>query len=74
MSYEEIDKTTVGNDVFTNGAEGRYAKPNPSKRIDNLENSMKTNEKKHFLTFKECAINFLFKNISTVYSHKRKAC
>ncbi len=28
MSYEEIDRSVYGNDVFTNGAEGRYAKPN----------------------------------------------
>lgn len=27
MSYEEIDRSVYGNDVFTNGAEGRYAKP-----------------------------------------------
>lgn len=27
MSYEEIDRSAYGNDVFTNGAEGRYAKP-----------------------------------------------
>jgi hypothetical protein len=27
MSYEEIDKSLHGNDVFTSGAEGRYSKP-----------------------------------------------
>jgi hypothetical protein len=27
MSYEEIDKSVYGNDVFTNGTEGRYTKP-----------------------------------------------
>ena len=27
MSYEEIDKTSIGADVFTGGAEGRYARP-----------------------------------------------
>jgi len=29
MSYEDIDKPVYGNDVFTNGAEGRYAKAKP---------------------------------------------
>ena len=27
MSYEEIDRSVYSNDVFTNGAEGRYTKP-----------------------------------------------
>ncbi|UJR36643.1 hypothetical protein I4U23_029361 [Adineta vaga] len=29
MSYEEIDKSVYGADVFTNGAKGRYAKAEP---------------------------------------------
>jgi hypothetical protein len=41
MSYEEIDRSVYGKDVFTNGAEGRYAK---AKRTP--EPSIKTGEKK----------------------------
>jgi len=41
MSYEEIDKSVYGKDVFTNGAEGRYAKAKPTP-----EPSVKTGEKK----------------------------
>ncbi|CAF1030993.1 unnamed protein product [Adineta ricciae] len=42
MSYEEIDKSVYGTDVFTNGAKGRYAKP----ELINGESSKKTGERK----------------------------
>jgi hypothetical protein len=41
MSYEEINKSVYGNDVFTNGAEGRYTKPKATS-----ETSDKNGEKK----------------------------
>ncbi|CAF1081396.1 unnamed protein product [Adineta steineri] len=41
MSYEEIDKSVYSNDVFTNGAKGRY-----SKAEHTSETSTKTGEKK----------------------------
>ncbi|CAF3394433.1 unnamed protein product [Rotaria sp. Silwood1] len=46
MSYEEIDRSVYGKDVFTNGAEGRYAKPKPTSTNDASEISIKTSTTK----------------------------
>lgn len=48
MSYEEIDRTNYENDVFTGGAEGRYAKPKATsekkKRAPKVPTEDKTDE------------------------------
>ena len=47
MSYEEIDKSVYGNDVFTNGAEGRYAKAKARATTDDpMDGTVKKSEKK----------------------------
>lgn len=47
MSYEEIDRSIYGNDVFTNGAEGRYAKAKARATTDDpMDGTVKKTEKK----------------------------
>jgi hypothetical protein len=46
MSYEEIDKSVYGTDVFTNGVNSRYAKPKLQSTNDASETAVKTGEKK----------------------------
>jgi hypothetical protein len=46
MSYEEIDKSVYGTDVFTNGVNSRYAKPKLRSTNDASETAIKTGEKK----------------------------
>lgn len=46
MSYEEIDRSIYGKDMFTNGAEGRYAKPKSTLPNDELESAEKPTETK----------------------------
>lgn len=41
MSYEEIDKASIGADVFTGGAEGRYARPSNTTTDATGETSVK---------------------------------
>ncbi|CAF0961309.1 unnamed protein product [Rotaria sordida] len=46
MSYEEIDRSSYGKDVFTNGAEGRYTRPKPISINGTLSHSIETSETK----------------------------
>jgi hypothetical protein len=46
MSYEEIDKSMYGTDVFTNGVNSRYAKPKLAATTDTGDTSVKNGEKK----------------------------
>jgi hypothetical protein len=46
MSYEEIDKSVYGTDVFTKGAEGRYAKARNTVTNGTPETTVKSSERK----------------------------